>query len=833
MSGVPSLKIVSRLDELLVDEEHRGLAERAVRAGRLSEAQLREALEEHALAPSRQLRSIFADRGWLSAQEFDALLAEWREERRSGTSGGARPTMPDEARPHLADPTRTLAEFVLVLPLGEGGAGEVWKAWDRLLGRWVAVKLSRAATPTGRERFRQEARAIARLKHPNIVPIYRVSGEGERPYLVMPLIEGQTLDRASLPLLRSLEVLRTATLAVDHAHRQGIVHRDLKPGNIMVDAAGGVWVLDFGLAYLLEQPNRLTIPGTVIGTPCYMSPEQALGSTEAHEPATDIYSLGATLYELACGVPPFRAESLAQIVEKVRHEDPVPPRRVKADLDRETETIIRKAMEKNPRRRYARASDLAEDLRRRLEGEPVLARPAGRVYRLLVKVRKNRLGAALGLSTILAGSAALAFWADHRVSAGRLDRERRASAARVDHEREAALKTLRETARVSLDAALQLRRKGAQGKELMPYFEALKAAYLQARDRAPDSAEVEYLMGRMRRVITDHELALENQERALRCDQDYAPALYEHALLLTQRYGREIHKALPGTPDLAPEEIETAKPALLELRRRIVQDCTDLERVLAIRPGGKGVEKISEASVRAARGILAYQQGKYADARQTLEDIVQTDPLLEEVWEALARSVEELAFRGPTTNERARLWQEVEAIYSNALEYDRGYVRHRIGRATARIRVGDYRRLKGEDPLRAYEEAEEDFVALERLGQRPRGGGLCWRGLGWKGRALWREEHGLDPETDFVEAERHFTEALKEAAFAENFLHRGELRLRHAAFREKKAPRDRATSDYARAAEDFEQAIRLSPGLASRPEAQLSEARRKSVVPPH
>jgi tetratricopeptide (TPR) repeat protein len=831
MSGLPSRKIVSRLDQLLVDEEDQGLAERAVRAGRLSEAELKEALEEHVRAPSRRLRSIFVDRGWLSAQEFDALLAQWREERRSAASGQATPTVPDEVRPHLADPSRALAEFVLVLPLGEGGAGEVWKAWDRHLGRWVAVKLSRASTPTARERFRQEARAIARLKHPNIIPIYRVSGEGERPYMVMPLVEGQTLDRASLPLGRALEVLRTATLAVEHAHRQGIVHRDLKPANIMVDAAGGVWVLDFGLAYHLEDPHRLTVSGTVIGTPCYMSPEQAQGSKEAHEPATDIYSLGATLYELACGVPPFRAESFAQIVEKVRHEDPIPPCRVKMDLDRETETIIQKAMEKNPRRRYAKAGDLAEDLRRRLEGEPVLARPAGRVYRLLVKVRKNRLGAALGLSTVLAGSAALAFWADERVSADRLDRERRASAARYDHEREAALKTLRETARVSLDAALGLRRKGAQAKELMPYFDALKAAYVQAKDRAPDSAEVEYLMGRMRRVITDHEVALETQERALRSDPDYAPALYEHALLLAQRYGREIHKASPGTPDLAPEEIETARPALLELHRRIVQDCTNLERVLAARPGGKGVEKISEASVRAARGILAYQQGKFADARQALEEVVQTDPLLEEAWEALARSVEELAYRARTTDERAHLWQDVEAIYSNAIEYDRGYVRHRHGRAMARIHVGDFRGLRGEDPQRAYEEAEEDFVALERLGQRPRSG-LCWRGLGWKGRALWREEHGLDPEKEFAEAERHFTEALKEAAFAENYFHRGVVRLRRAAFREKKAPESRATSDYAAAADDFEQAIRLSPGLASKAQAPLGEARRKSLVSP-
>jgi tetratricopeptide (TPR) repeat protein len=832
MSGLPSRKIVTRLDQLLVDEEDRGLAERAVREGRVSEAELKEALEEQARAPSRRLRSIFTDRGRLSAQEFDALLTQWREERRSAASGGGTtPTVPDEVRPHLADPSRALAEFVLVLPLGEGGAGEVWKAWDRLLGRWVAVKISRAATPTARERFRQEARAIARLKHPNIIPIYRVSGEGERPYIVMPLVEGQTLDRASLPLGRALEVLRTATLAVDHAHRQGIVHRDLKPGNIMVDAAGGVWVLDFGLAYHLEDPHRLTISGTVIGTPCYMSPEQALGSKEAHEPATDIYSLGATLYELACGVPPFRAESFAQIVEKVRHEDPVPPRRVRTDLDRETETIILKAMEKNPRRRYASAGDLAEDLRRRLEGDPVLARPAGRLYRLLVKVRKNRLGAALGLSTVLAGSVALAVWADQRGSADRLDRERRAGAARYDHEREASLKTLRETARVSLDAALGLRRKGAQAKELMPYFEALKAAYVQAKDRAPDSAEVEYLMGRMRRVITDHEVALETQERALRCDPDYAPALYEHALLLTQRYGREIHKASPGTPDLAPEEIETARPALLELHRRIVQDCTNLERVLAARHGGKGVEKISEANVRAARGILAYQQGKYADARQALEEVVQTDPLLEEAWEALARSVEELAYRARTIDERARLWQDVDAIYSNAIEYDRGYVRHRHGRAMARIRVGDYRGQKGEDPLRAYEEAEEDFVALERLGQRPRGG-LCWRGLGWKNRALWREEHGLDPETEFAEAERHFTEALKEPAFAENYFHRGVVRLRRAALREKKVPESRATSDYAAAAEDFEQAIRLSPGLASKVQAPLGEARRKSVVSP-
>jgi hypothetical protein len=458
MSGLPSSKTVARLDQLLVDEEHRELADRAVRAGLLSEAQVGEAQAERASSPARTLRSIFADRGWLSPQTFDALLSEWREERRLGKADRLALLMPDEVRPHLADPTRTLAEFVLVTPLGQGGAGEVWKAWDRLLGRWVAVKLSRAATPVARQRFHQEARAIARLKHPNIVPIYRVSGDKEKLYLVMPLIEGQTVDRASLSLHRTLEVMRTVTLAVDHAHRQGIIHRDLKPGNIMVDPAGGVWVLDFGLAYLLEEPHQLTVLGAVIGTPCYMSPEQACGDPKAHEVATDIYSLGATLYDLTTGTPPFAAASFAEIVQKVRHDDPVPPRRLRAELDRDTEAIIQKAMEKDPRRRYLRASDLAEDLRRCLEGAPVQARAPGRGYRLLRRIRKNPLGAALGLSTVLGAGAALAIWMNHLVSTSRLDRERRANAAQYDRECEAALKTLRETAHVSLNAALQLRR---------------------------------------------------------------------------------------------------------------------------------------------------------------------------------------------------------------------------------------------------------------------------------------------------------------------------------------------------------------------------------------
>jgi serine/threonine protein kinase len=271
-------------------------------------------------------------------------------------------------------------EYVLLDELGRGGMGVVRRAFEPALGRHVAVKmiLSQAvADPGDLERFRTEASAAGRLQHPNIVKVLRVGTVDDRHYYAMDYIEGQSLAqrvaRGPMPGRQAAALMVTVSRAIHHAHQQGILHRDIKPGNILVDAAGVPHVTDFGLAKHLSAEKGQTRTGAVMGTPGYMSPEQARGSKDLTA-ATDVYGLGAVLYELLTGHPPFKGESALDTLLMVMDNEPVPPRLVNPKVDRDLETICLKAIARDPRDRYASAAELADDLQRFLNGESITAR---------------------------------------------------------------------------------------------------------------------------------------------------------------------------------------------------------------------------------------------------------------------------------------------------------------------------------------------------------------------------------------------------------------------------------------------------------------------------
>ena len=301
----------------------------------------------------------------------------------------------------LAAPPPSLSRFEIQEAIGHGATAIVYRARDRQLNRTVAVKVLRDAPGMSdivRERFRREGQAAAGLAHPNVVTVFDAGEEGGVSYLIMELVEGRPLDR----LIKEhqpdlLKLLEKAARGVAAAHERGIVHRDLKPANILVTAAGEPKVGDFGLAHVLETRTELTRTGTALGTPLYMAPEQVEARSADISPRTDVYALGAILYELLTGQPPHVAPSLADLYARIVRQDPVPPRKAALGVATDAETIALKALEKEPARRYADAREFADDLERFLKGEPILARPVGVWGRIYRRCRRNPVGTVLGI----------------------------------------------------------------------------------------------------------------------------------------------------------------------------------------------------------------------------------------------------------------------------------------------------------------------------------------------------------------------------------------------------------------------------------------------------
>jgi serine/threonine-protein kinase len=296
-------------------------------------------------------------------------------------------TRADAAAPGAAVPPRSIGDYEILDELGRGGMGVVYRARQKSLNRLVALKVygpDPVASTAEHERFRNEAEMAAHLDHPRIVPIYEVGHQEGRLYYTMRLIDGGSL-LAALPqyqgqLRAAAELVAQVAQAVQHAHEQGILHRDLKPSNIVLDKAGLPHVTDFGLAKWFERDSSLSESGVVVGTPSYMAPEQAVGRYPVG-PLADVYGLGAILYAMLTGRPPFRGLTTLETLDQVRSLEPIPPTRLEPSVPRSLEAICLKCLRKEPRLRYASAGALAEDLQRFLAGQPVRARPATWVVR--------------------------------------------------------------------------------------------------------------------------------------------------------------------------------------------------------------------------------------------------------------------------------------------------------------------------------------------------------------------------------------------------------------------------------------------------------------------
>jgi len=328
------------------------------------------------------------------AGERSGILSEAAPSRIEPARPSAEPgPTPPEVAAVASDPSRQVNQYVLASQVGAGGMGAVWKAWDTTAGRWVALKFLNATDDDSIRRFRREAQVTQRLRHPNICTIHDI-GEGKgRTYLVMDFLEGGPIGSTGAPLRATVETFVKVCRAIEFAHKNGVIHRDIKPANIMVSPAGEPYVTDFGLAKVVMPQSTISIAAAVMGTPSFMPPEQASGRIQMQDEKSDIYSLGASLYTLATGKPPFEEENATATLFTVCARDPIPPRRLNAMIPRPLEAVILKAMDKDKRMRYPSAEEMALDLERFLKGEPVLARPPGAARKLLRRVRANPVAA--------------------------------------------------------------------------------------------------------------------------------------------------------------------------------------------------------------------------------------------------------------------------------------------------------------------------------------------------------------------------------------------------------------------------------------------------------
>ncbi len=456
---------------------------------------------------------------------------------REGTDSATRPTMPPGVP--VTDSAARFGKFVRTTKLGAGGMGEVWKAWDTELSRWVALKFLKGADEEEIIRFKREAQTAARLSHPNIAAVYEVGAANGRHYIAMQFVAGTTL--AALPrrdVGRLVRLVRDAARALETAHVQGIVHRDLKPANLMIEG-DRVYVMDFGLAKQTTAGAGLSVSGMAIGTPAYMPPEQARGEVRAVDARSDVYALGATLYDLIAGSPPFAGEQAIDVLMRVVSEEPVPLRRLRPDVDSDIETIVMKCIEKEPGRRYDSARALAADLDRWVEGEPIAARRASYAYRFGKTLRKRRavLGAlAFGLIAAVVGLVGL--------QAREISKSRAMERARVHLER----------ARRSVEQ-LRLRvRRPYDRAELRTLARGVEADADLALAEAPGLPEALLAKSTACELSWDRDRALEFVQQAIRASPDFATAyldrvrlrlrLYEHA-----RRSRQTAELMPLTDE--------------------------------------------------------------------------------------------------------------------------------------------------------------------------------------------------------------------------------------------------------------------------------------------
>lgn len=557
----------------------------------------------------------------------------------SGSASGATLT-PGPARPGSRAPVapgkagEEIGPYRLMRELGRGGMGVVYRAMHVELRREVALKIMlggiRADDPDT-ERFRREAGLVARVgRHPNLVAVHEIGRDGDRLYFTMDYIDGKSAkqrvdDDGAYPPREAASIAADIAGALEFVHRAGVLHRDVKPHNILVDRSGRAFLSDFGLAKASEGQSGLTLTGAALGTPSYMAPEIAARGAKEASPRSDVYSLGATLYEMLTGRPPFVGLSGIDLIRAVAEQDAPSARASRPELHPDLDVVCEKAMEKDPARRYGSAAEMERDLRRFLNGEPIHARPASTWERLLRRGKRNaRILAATAV--VLAALAAVGGWSG--ASWWRKEKARRAGEdAQADLRRRA--DPLLQEGIAALDVSDEA---DVSGRPAERDRRAARAAEVLAQAAAllPADAEIRFQLGRALRRSGKPLEALDELEKAVALNPNHTLAWFEHGMIAQDgwlrvrgTFQRHVRLMRPNEFGFRASKEPVFQSWIWQAKGTAERPWKEIAARDFERAVGTGARKELASYGRA---MLLYLDGKHAEALAELDEAVKLNP---------------------------------------------------------------------------------------------------------------------------------------------------------------------------------------------------------------